>query len=94
LDTAAWPPHALGVPAPPPLTGHALSKRLAPVDNWINRQGACWLKTVQVVAQPLGDHQDMTTWLLAQESEPDPEPWTILNLLASAVPGALSLQIP
>ncbi len=58
------------------------------------RQRASWLKTVQVVAQPFRDHQDMSTWLLAQELEPNPEPWTILNLLASAEPGALSLQIP
>jgi hypothetical protein len=60
LDSSAWPPLALAVPATPPLTGRALSERWEAVGKWLTRQRAGWLKTVQVVAQTLWDHQDMT----------------------------------
>jgi len=47
-----------------------------------------------VVVQTRWDHHDMTAWLLEQETEENPEHWTVLNLPAIAEPEAISMQIP
>ncbi|MFN5193995.1 MAG: hypothetical protein ACK5E6_06160, partial [Cyanobacteriota bacterium] len=38
-----------------------------------------WLPAAQVVVQTRWDHQDMTAWLLEQESQENPEHWTVLS---------------
>jgi predicted phage terminase large subunit-like protein len=52
------------------------------------------LPAAQVVVQTRWDHHDMTAWLLEQESQENPEHWTVLNLPAIAEPEAISMQIP
>ena len=52
------------------------------------------LPPAQVVVQTRWDHQDMTAWLLEQETEDNPEHWMVLNLPAIAEPEAISMQIP
>jgi predicted phage terminase large subunit-like protein len=52
------------------------------------------LPAAQVVVQTRWDHHDMTAWLLEQESQENPEHWTVLNLPAIAEPEAISIQIP
>jgi len=52
------------------------------------------LPAAQVVVQTRWDHHDMTAWLLDQETEENPEHWTVLNLPAIAEPEAISMQIP
>ena len=52
------------------------------------------LPAAQVVVQTRWDHHDMTAWLLEQETEENPEHWTLLNLPAIAEPEAVSMQIP
>ncbi len=53
-----------------------------------------WLPAAQVVVQTRWDHQDMIAWLLAQESEENPEHWTVLNLPAIAEPISIAMPIP
>ncbi len=53
-----------------------------------------WLPAAQVVVQTRWDHQDMTAWLLAQETEEHPEHWTVLNLPAIAEPISIAMPIP
>jgi predicted phage terminase large subunit-like protein len=52
------------------------------------------LPAAQVVVQTRWDHHDMTAWLLEQESQENPEHWTVLNLPAIAEPESISMQIP
>ncbi len=52
------------------------------------------LPAAQVVVQTRWDHHDMTAWLLEQESQENPEHWTVLNLPAIAEPEAIAMQIP
>ncbi|MFU8885477.1 MAG: terminase [Cyanobacteriota bacterium] len=52
------------------------------------------LPAAQVVVQTRWDHHDMTAWLLEQETEENPEHWTVLNLPAIAEPDAIALPIP
>jgi predicted phage terminase large subunit-like protein len=52
------------------------------------------LPAAQVVVQTRWDHHDMSAWLLEQESQENPEHWTVLNLPAIAEPEAISMQIP
>jgi predicted phage terminase large subunit-like protein len=52
------------------------------------------LPAAQVVVQTRWDHHDMTAWLLEQETEENPEHWTVLNLPAIAEPEGISMQIP
>jgi predicted phage terminase large subunit-like protein len=52
------------------------------------------LPAAQVVVQTRWDHHDMTAWLLEQETEENPEHWTVLNLPAIAEPEAVSMRIP
>jgi predicted phage terminase large subunit-like protein len=52
------------------------------------------LPAAQVVVQTRWDHHDMTAWLLEQETEENPEHWTVLNLPAIAEPEAIALPIP
>ena len=53
-----------------------------------------WLPAAQVVVQTRWDHQDMTAWLLEQESQENPEHWTVLNLPAIAEPISIAMPIP
>jgi predicted phage terminase large subunit-like protein len=46
------------------------------------------------VVQTRWDHQDMTAWLLEQESQENPEHWTVLNLPAIAEPISIAMPIP
>ena len=52
------------------------------------------LPAAQVVVQTRWDHHDMTTWLLEQEAEENPEHWTVLNLPAIAEPISIAMPIP
>jgi len=52
------------------------------------------LPAAQVVVQTRWDHHDMTAWLLAQETEENPEHWTVLNLPAIAEPISIAMPIP
>ncbi len=52
------------------------------------------LPAAQVVVQTRWDHQDMIAWLLAQETEENPEHWTVLNLPAIAEPISIAMPIP
>ncbi len=52
------------------------------------------LPAAQVVVQTRWDHHDVTAWLLEQETEENPEHWTVLNLPAIAEPEAIALPIP
>jgi predicted phage terminase large subunit-like protein len=52
------------------------------------------LPAAQVVVQTRWDHHDMTAWLLEQETEENPEHWTVLNLPAIAEPESIALPIP
>jgi len=52
------------------------------------------LPAAQVVVQTRWDHQDMTAWLLEQESQENPEHWTVLNLPAIAEPISIAMPIP
>jgi predicted phage terminase large subunit-like protein len=52
------------------------------------------LPAAQVVVQTRWDHHDITAWLLEQESQENPEHWTVLNLPAIAEPEAISMRIP
>jgi predicted phage terminase large subunit-like protein len=53
-----------------------------------------WLPAAQVVVQTRWDHQDMTAWLLEQESQENPEHWTVLSLPAIAEPISIAMPIP
>ena len=53
-----------------------------------------WLPAAQVVVQTRWDHQDMTAWLLEQESQENPEHWTVLNLPAIAETISIAMPIP
>jgi predicted phage terminase large subunit-like protein len=52
------------------------------------------LPAAQVVVQTRWDHHDMTAWLLQQETEENPEHWTVLNLPAIAEQESISMPIP
>jgi predicted phage terminase large subunit-like protein len=52
------------------------------------------LPAAQVVVQTRWDHHDMTTWLLEQEAEENPEHWTVINLPAIAEPISIAMPIP
>ena len=52
------------------------------------------LPAAQVVVQTRWDHHDMTAWLLEQETEENPEHWTVLNLPAIAEPISIAMPIP
>jgi predicted phage terminase large subunit-like protein len=56
--------------------------------------GGQWLPAAQVVVQTRWDHQDMTAWLLEQETQENPEHWTVLNLPAIAEPISIAMPIP
>jgi len=59
----------------------------------LNAEGAL-LPAAQVVVQTRWDHHDMTAWLLEQESQENPEHWTVLNLPAIAEPINIAMPIP
>jgi len=52
------------------------------------------LPAAQVVVQTRWDHHDLTAWLLEQESQENPEHWTVLNLPAIAEPISIAMPIP
>jgi predicted phage terminase large subunit-like protein len=52
------------------------------------------LPAAQVVVQTRWDHHDMIAWLLEQETEENPEHWTVLNLPAIAEPISIAMPIP